>query len=245
MKKIMKKFALLLIPLLCTGCDECLGLLFKEQPIYYGSYFDFDDSYAIIKMNNDDLEYSSLETDQTLYTISNYEVPYILSSKKDVEFVENEKIFYSFKMIDEYYKYRKGWTANYYYKAVYFSKSKLSAFLKNYDCYYLFTRYRGDMTLDINNQASIIHNYFEIKTKYYNIFPFIDGKLKLNELQDFYINESVQPYIYDEIKKYKDTLTVSFTDYFWNDMSQEELEDSFKKMIDNPPDPAIERDWGW
>ncbi len=133
-------------------------------------------------------------------------------------------------------------------RLLYMRLEDCSSFLENYDYFYFFlipslgiqpfdykTNTRDDSVLNIC-----------IKTKRYNILPIRDGKLKLDELLSFYKKSSSLPYDYHLITEYGESINEKFngrkfTDLFWNDMSEEELKNSFESIIDNPFNVEFER----
>ena len=248
-KKILfKLISLLGISFSCTSCDKCLGLLLKNQPTHYGTYYIFDIGYVMVKTSLEDLDNSIINTDQTICLIANQNRPSIIYVNQDIEISSFEVACFNFMTFDESYLYDRQWTSEYVCKSVYLSKEKIVSFLKQYDYFYFYARYVPQILIKVNGEVTYFKNCFEIKTKFYGLFPFKDSQLKLDELQDFYIAESVQPYMYEQITKYDGPYggsIVPFTNYYWNNMTPEEFESSFTQMANNPPLPCFERDWGW
>ena len=209
---------------------------------------------TMIKVSFKEFDNSLIDSDQKICALSNQDKPLVIFSTKEGGFPENESYIYSFKTYDESYKYDREWTSEYVIRSVYLSKEKLVSFLKQYDYFYLLTSFESKKGIITNDNLTYYHNVFEIETKFYNLFPFKNGHLMLDELQDFYVASSVQPYMYNQITKYtsldNNTSEIPFTNFFWDSMTENELEDSFNLIVENPPLPFYERSfheyyWGW
>ena len=232
MKRLIKLLTFLSVSLLCTSCDDVFdGIMFNSQSPTYGVYYYFP-SYALIKgsINLSDNNYSIDKESVTINSVSNYSVV----RKTNNFLIDGNSVSISFSLFDEIGRYKKP-TNETYYKPLFFSGDSLVTFLKQYDYFYLFCGAITD-----NNHSE----YINVKTKLYNLFPFKGETLKLTELQDFYADECELPYSYLKINMYnKDGKCddIPFTDFYWNNMSSIEFENSFNRMADNPPDPSIER----
>ena len=100
--------------------------------------------------------------------------------------------------------------------------------LYQYATFHRDTLYKGEK-IDISE--GVILNL-----KGFRCLPIKDGKVKLDDLQDFNKRVFAFGYEYNSIKEYG--TDKSFTDYIWNDMTEEELINSFENLFENPPNKS-------
>ena len=125
--------------------------------------------------------------------------------------------------------------------SAYLDYDKVHYYLISYDYLFIYGEYK-EKTITINN-VDTTDKMIVSDMKKYGVFPFKNGKLKLNELLDFYENVSVLPYDYKNIVEISSATDNgrAFTDLFWNDMNEDEFINSFQSLIENPPVESYER----
>ena len=129
----------------------------------------------------------------------------------------------------------------------YIGLKPLSKFLHSYDYYYIVTSeqfsfhnytsfprdiyYKGDII--------VIKEGVLVSPKSFCLLPMKDGLLKLDDLVAFHKNNYDIGYTYEQMIETtytnEGTNIRKFTDFFWNDMDEGKMIESFKCLFENPP----------
>lgn len=234
MKNIIKTSLLVgLIGFCCVSCSnerqiydasKSYNTLWNEQLKYLCSYFP-NEKYELFKINSSNLEKKL------------YEDYIIINSEK------RHQIMVS--LFDETCWELNNWSGKKKNFKLYFNANKVNEFLNRYDYFYLYATYPRSITAHKKGKETEFSEAFCVEFKKYNLLPFKNNKLKLDELFAFYNNNSVMPYNYELVAEYhylpKGTENRLFIDFFWNDMSNVELLNSFNQLKENPPKYECER----
>lgn len=247
MKKGFRRIVLISsLVLLCTSCNDELrtydgskayNTVWSEQPKNMCSYFPMG-NYVVYKI---DSSFSKkIQYEDYLIIDSNKQV---VASSHDVE--SNNQNLIMISLFDETCWETYFWSGKKKIYKLYFELEKVEEFLNKYDYFYLYGAHYFSLTVHKKGKETEINEAICASFKNYHLLPFKDNKLKLDELFNFYRNFSSMPYDYNLIAK-KEYLTNGieskpFTYFFWNDMTDEDLLNSFNQLTENPPSFECER----
>ena len=241
MKNSFKVLLLTLVTTLCSSCYQAerifdssstYNLVFETQYEYLCNYFSFE-NFAVMRVDIKSLKHDYLnnclliQNDKDL-VLTNCDESNVQSSKLYI-FLSDEPCWET-----TLFGKRKQYN-------VYSNHESVLSFLNSYDSFYIYGSYSEyDSITRSNDNSALLVNF-----KRYNLFPIKNNRVKLDDLLDFYKQNTVLPYDYNIVKEcyvdFEEKEKRMFTDYFWNNMSENDLIDSFWTLSNNPPEMIVER----
>lgn len=223
MKKYTKLFVLLTIVLsFCSGCVNANGDIqnAEYQNVYLCHLFKMD-KFVLLKTTIDFSKEAS-EKDHILTFSHNSQIVLQNYLSKD----NSNELALGTYLLDSYvYKYT---IFGRYKTSTYFNSKKVISFLNdNYDYFYVYCENND------NNDSSLTS-----RLKRYQIFPFKNNQLQLNNTYNFQLENSLFPLNHEDIHEnwdYEKDKGRYFKDLFWDGMNESELIDSFNDLKNNPP----------